>query len=147
MMSYKAFDLMICYVLIDLLLLLLYTNIKKGGNLMDERFSDYADNYKEYLEFVYYLFNEREPLDGEDAQREGLYFLEEDKLTERERLIMMLSVIKWEIEHNMLTDELRDELDYYYNEFLSGRLKEHIYQEDRIAITKDLTECYQKVFK
>ena len=114
---------------------------------MDERFSDYADNYKEYLEFVYYLFNEREPLDGEDAQREGLYFLEEDKLTERERLIMMLSVIKWEIEHNMLTDELRDELDYYYNEFLSGRLKEHIYQEDRIAITKDLTECYQKVFK
>ncbi|MGN0539023.1 MAG: hypothetical protein ACI4KI_04135 [Candidatus Fimenecus sp.] len=113
---------------------------------MTDCFSDYADNYEEYLHFIYYLFNKREPFDGEEAQREGLYFLEEDKLTERERLIMMLSVIKWEIEHNMLTDELRDELDYYYDEFTSGRLTIHINPEDIRAITKDLTECYKKVF-
>ena len=74
------------------------------------------------------------------------FFLNEDELTERERLIMMLSVIKWEIEHNMLTEELKDELDYYCDEFTSGRLEKHIAKEDYILISQDLKECYQQVF-
>ena len=114
---------------------------------MKERFSDYADNYTEYRDFIYALFKERPITDGYDAQEDGLYFIPESSLTERERLIMMLSVIKWEIEHDMLTSELKDELDYYYDELTSGRLKKHIHQEDLEAITTDLTECFKKVFE
>lgn len=113
---------------------------------MKERFSDYADNYIEYRNFIDFMFNKRPPSDGAEAQREGLYFLNENELTERERLIMMLSVIKWEIEHNMLTEELKDELDYYYDEFTSGRLEKHFAKEDYILISQDLKECYQRVF-
>ncbi len=113
---------------------------------MKERFSDYADNYEEYRDFIYYLFDERPPIDGLDAQYEGLYFLDEDELTERERFIMMLSVIKWEVEHDMLTDELKDELEYYYDEVISGRFRKHIRKEDLSSIMSDLSECYNKVF-
>ena len=59
---------------------------------------------------------------------------------------MMLSVIKWETDHDMLTDELKDELDYYYDELTSGRLKKHIRKKDLISITQDLTDCYNLVF-
>lgn len=113
---------------------------------MKERFSDYADTYDEYKSFIYSFFKDRPPIDGFDAQQNGLYFLDEDTLSERERLIMMLSVIKWEIDHDMLTGELKDELDYYYDELTSGRLKKHIRTKDLIAITKDLTDCYNVVF-
>ena len=113
---------------------------------MKERFSDYADSYDEYKSFIYSFFKDRPPIDGFDAQRNGLYFLDEDTLSERERLIMMLSVIKWEIGHDMLTDELKDELDYYYDELTSGRLKKHIHKKDLISITQDLTDCYNLVF-
>ena len=113
---------------------------------MKERFSDYADNYKEYKEFIYHLFDKRPPNDGLDAQYEGLYFLDEDKLTERERLIMMLSVIKWEVDHNMLTDELKGELEYYYDEVISGRFSKNIRKEDLDSIISDLSECYNRVF-
>jgi len=113
---------------------------------MKERFSDYADNYIEYRDFIYFMFKKRPPMDGEEAQFEGLYFLDENELTERERLIMMLSVIKWEVEHNMLTEELKNELDYYYDEVTSGRLEKHITKDDYKLILHDLTECYQRVF-
>lgn len=74
------------------------------------------------------------------------FFLSEDELSERERLIMMLSVIKWEIDHDMLTDELEGELGYYYDELTSGRLLKHIYKKDFLSITTDLSDCYKQVF-
>ena len=113
---------------------------------MKDRFSDYADNYTEYKNFIYSFLKDRPITDGYDAQCDGLYFIDEDTLTERERLIMMLSVIKWEIDHDMLTEELKDELDYYYDELISERLLLHIEAEDLQAIKTDLTDCYKKVF-
>lgn len=113
---------------------------------MKECFADYADSYEEYKSFIYSYFKDRPPVTGYEAQCNGLHFLSEDELSERERLIMMLSVIKWEIDHNMLTNELEGELDYYYDELTSGRLKKHIHKKDLISITKDLTDCYNKVF-
>ena len=108
---------------------------------MKECFADYANSYEEYNSFIYSYFKDRPPVTGYEAQCNGLHFLSEDELSERERLIMMLSVIKWEIDHDMLTDELEGELDYYYDELTSGRLKKHIRAKDFIAITKDLTNC------
>ena len=114
---------------------------------MQDCFSDYADNYIEYRDFIYSYFADRPITDGYDAQREGLEFLDESTLTERERFIMVMSVIKWEIEHDMLTPELEGELDYYYDEFVTGRLAEHINSEDVEPITTDLIECYKKIFE
>ena len=113
---------------------------------MKECFADYADSYDEYKSFICSLFKDRPPIDGQDAQCEGLYFLDEDELSERERLIMMLSVIKWEVDNDMLTEELKDELDYYYDEMTSGRLIKHIHKEDLASIKKDLSDCYKRVF-
>ena len=59
---------------------------------------------------------------------------------------MILSVIKWEVDNDMLTDELKNELNYYYGELTSGRLNKHIHKKDLISITKDFTDCYKIVF-
>lgn len=113
---------------------------------MKEYFSNYAENYEEYKDFINYLFTKRPPIDGQEAQIEGISFFNQDDVTERERLIIVLSVIKWEIEHDMLTEELAGELDYYYHEYQLGRLDQHIHPIDRAMIVHDLIECYQKIF-
>ena len=113
---------------------------------MRECFSDYADNYEEYKSFIYYYFDKRPPMDGFEAQMEGICFIREEDVTERERFIMILSVIVWEIEHDMLTEELTGELEYYYYEWESGRLKQHIRKDDLLAMRRDLLVSYKKVF-
>ena len=113
---------------------------------MKECFADYAESYEEYRSFIYSYFKDRPPVTGYEAQCNGLHFLPENDLSERERLIMMLSVIKWEIDHNMLTEELKGELGYYYDEMTSGRLMKHIYKKDLLLIKEDLSDCYKRVF-
>lgn len=114
---------------------------------MKELFSNYAENYEEYKEFIHYLFTKRPPIDGQEAQREGICYFNQNDVTERERLIIILSVIKWEIDHDMLTEELAGELDYYYHEYQLGNLNQHIAPIDKTMIVHDLIECYKKIFE
>lgn len=106
----------------------------------------FEDNYMEYLEDTYNLLDSRNTRTGSQAQDYCLHDTDESSLTERERLVMILPVIKYEIEHNMLTEELEDELYLYYEDIISGKFDGLLGDDEEEAIKRDLFECYIKVF-
>lgn len=71
---------------------------------------------------------------------------DESTLEEGERLNVILGVIKWEVEHNCLSEALSDELYLYYEDFVRGRLDDIIDPEERDDVVKDLTDCFNKAF-
>lgn len=107
----------------------------------------FEDNYKEYLEDTYELLENRNIKTGFQAQCNCLYDTDESSLTERERLIMMLPVIKWEVENDVLTPELKDELELYYEEVTEGKFDNLLGEDEVEAVKHDLFECYEKVFE
>lgn len=96
------------------------------------------------------LCNERvvayKPKSGTEAQTAMLWDIDEDSLEEAERLNVMLALIKWEIEHGMLTDELKDELYLYYEDYTKGKITNILADYESDIVINDLTECYRKVF-
>ncbi|MBQ7523384.1 MAG: hypothetical protein IJT07_02560 [Oscillospiraceae bacterium] len=72
--------------------------------------------------------------------------MDEDSLTERQRLLAILSTIAYELEHDMLTHELRDELQYYYEEYKEGNLESFLNKNEREEVQNELLNFYQKVF-
>lgn len=106
----------------------------------------YEDSYKEYLEDTYADLRIRAPKNGKDVEEICLDNVN-PKITERERLLFMLPVIKYEVEHDMLTEEAKDELYIYYKEMLSGKFNGLLGDDEEQLIKNDLFECYNKVFK
>ena len=77
---------------------------------------------------------------------EWLCQFDESILEEGERLNVILGVIKWEVEHNCLSEECSDELYLYYEDLVKGRLDNVIDPEEREDVVRDLTECFNKTF-
>lgn len=106
----------------------------------------YEDNYNEYLELTYEICESRKLKTGAQVQDHCLHDTDESSLTERERFIMILSVIMYETEHNILTPEIKGELGYYYRTYKNGLLSDMLGDDEREQAIKDLRNCYDKVF-
>lgn len=106
----------------------------------------FEDNYREYLEDFRELVSRRGLTVGSQIQDGCLYDTDEDTLTERERFIMILAVVKIEIELDVLTPEMKDELDLYFEEWSEGKFDGFLGDDEIDDIKTDLFECYEKVF-
>ena len=71
---------------------------------------------------------------------------DESSLKEGERLNIILCPIKWEVEHDGLSSWLAHELFLYYQQLVHGELENVIAEEEKEAVAKDLTECFNKAF-
>ena len=107
----------------------------------------YDFTYKESTEDFLQRVKVSKPADGQRAQGMWLTEFPQSELEEAERLNILLPVIKWEIENDMLTEELSDELYLYFEDLQEGRLDGVLNEEESPLIIKDLTECYKKVFE
>ena len=106
----------------------------------------FEDNYMEYLEDTYHELSLRAPKNGKEVQDICLDNVD-PTITERERLLFMLPVIKYEVEYDMLTEEVKDELYLYYKDMISGKFDGLLGDDEEEVIKNDLFECYNKVFE
>ena len=82
---------------------------------------------------------------GEQVTINWLHEFDESKLAEVERLNVILPLIKWCVENDKMTDDLKDELDWYYYEYTKGR-RDFLESDEEEVVLKDLLWCYHKVF-
>lgn len=92
------------------------------------------------------VYNDSEDDTGYILEHSYLFQFNESVLTEGERLNVVLPLIKWEIDHNDLTEAMSDELYLYYEDLLKGRLDGVIDEEEASLVIGVLTECYIKAF-
>lgn len=71
---------------------------------------------------------------------------DDSELSERERLNVLLTAAKWETDHGVVHDPIKDELYLYYEQYANGELDSVIEPEERETVVHDLTECFNKVF-
>ena len=83
---------------------------------------------------------------GFELEHSWLFEFKEDSLAEAERLNVLLPMIKWEIENDTLTPELKDELYLYYEDLMEGRLDGILGEDEADVVVDVLTKCYFKVF-
>ena len=93
------------------------------------------------------LLDRRKPKNGAQVQDQLLHDTDESQLTERERLIMILAAIVYEVEHDMLTEELRDELYFYYQDLQNGKLEGILGEDEEDAVKADIERCHAMVFR
>ena len=62
---------------------------------------------------------------------------------EHYRRCILLPLIKVEIENNILSKELLEELEIYYENFNNGVLDDELYEHEYEAIKEDLYWCYK----
>lgn len=103
-------------------------------------------NYKDYTELLELQVAEIKPDTGARVQDIYLHDTDEDSLTPRERFLMLLVAIKYEIEHDILTEELEGELWWYQKDYTEGRLDGILGDDEKDEAIKDLLECYHKVY-
>jgi len=106
----------------------------------------FEDTYMEWKEEGFEYLDNLKLTTGSQVQDMFLYTTDEDQLTERERLIMILVAAAYEIEHDMLTEELRDELRLYYQDLKSGKLEGILGDNEETEIKEDIEKYYAIVF-
>ena len=107
----------------------------------------YEANYNDYTELLIEQAGKNGFDTGTHLQDMFLYDTDESSLTQRERFIMILVATKYEIEHNILTEELEDELWFYYEDYTEGRLDGILGEDEEEQVIHDLIEFYNRVFK
>ena len=108
---------------------------------------DYEDTYMAWKEDELSRLERRKPKSGAQVQDISLHDTDESQLTERERLIMIMSVIIYEVDHNMLTTEICGELDYYYGMLIDGELEGMLADNEKDELIGDLKKYYSIVFE
>lgn len=106
----------------------------------------YEASYNDYLEMHFSFLEYSKPNAGSVVEDLILLDTDEDSLTERERFIFILVAIKYEVEHNMLTEWMKDELDYYFDLFERNAFEDELGEDEEEQVMHDLHECYEKVF-
>ena len=72
-----------------------------------------------------------------------LYYHVDLQDDEHDRLCVLLPLIKIEIENHILSKELLEELEIYYEDFNKGTLDDDLYEHEYEEIKKDLYWCYE----
>ena len=106
----------------------------------------YEASYNDYLESRFKHLEYSKPKKGSVVEDLILLDTDEDSLTERERFIFILVAIKYEVEHDMLTEWMKDELDYYFDLFERNAFEDELGEDEEEQVMHDLYECYKKVF-
>ena len=106
---------------------------------------DYEDTYMSWKEDELSRLERRNPKSGAQVQDISLHDTDESQLTERERLIMIMSVIIYEVDHNMLTTEIRGELDYYYGMLMDSELEGMLADNEKDELIEDLKKYHSIV--
>ena len=107
---------------------------------------EYEDTYMAWKEDEFARLERLNPKSGAQVQDLSLHDTDESQLTERERLVMILTAIAFEVEHNMLTEELSDELYFYYQDLQAGKLDGILGDNEKAAVTADIEKYYAIVF-
>ena len=106
----------------------------------------YEDTYMAWKEDEFVRLEKLNPQSGTQVQDLSLHDTDESKLSERERLVMILIAIGYEIEHNMLTEELNDELYFYHQDLQAGKLDGILGDNEKDAVKADIEKYYSAVF-
>lgn len=80
---------------------------------------------------------------GGDAQATWLYDKGAMQYDERDRLITLLPLIRYEVEHGILTEELHDEVELYYEDYKAGKFDGLLAEEEIGAVEEDLFWSYE----
>lgn len=107
---------------------------------------EYEDTYMAWKEDEFSRLEKLNPKSGAQVQDLSLHDTDESQLTERERLVMILIAIAFEVEHNMLTEELSDELYFYYQDLQAGKLDGILGDNEKAAVMADIEKYYAAVF-
>ena len=84
---------------------------------------------------------------GENAQNGWLPNFDESILEEGERLNILLPLMQWQTEHDDVTEEIKGEMEWYYDAFEYDNFEKEIDEEERELVKKIFFECYNKAFK
>lgn len=106
----------------------------------------YEDTYMAWKADEFARLEKLNPKSGAQVQDLSLHDTDESKITERERLIMILTAIAYEVDHNMLTEELSDELYFYYQDLHSGKLDGILGENEAEEVKADIEKYYAMVF-
>lgn len=107
---------------------------------------EHEDTYMAWKEEEFARLKTLNPQSGAQVQDLSLHTTDEAQLTERERLVMILIAIAYEVEHNMLTEELSDELYFYYQELHESKLDGILGDNEKDEIIADIEKYYTMVF-
>ena len=86
------------------------------------------------------------PKTGEEAETMHLWDTDENSLQEAERLNMLLPLMKWEAEKNLVTKGIGSEIYLYYRDLVNGKLDPILGDDEADEVKRVLTECFNKVF-
>ena len=107
---------------------------------------EYEDTYMAWKIDEFARLEKLNPQSGAQVQDLCLHDTDESKLSKRERLVMILIAISYEIDHNMLTEELTDELYFYYQDMKAGKLDKILAENEIEAVKADIKKYYTLVF-
>lgn len=108
---------------------------------------DYASQTEEVQEMLKRIIEARGGNDGiKYLEATYLYNYNDSLLREDERLSVILPLIKACAEYNYVSEELKGELEYYYDFYEKGKLDFALNDLDKDIVVKDLVYCYQLVF-
>ena len=107
---------------------------------------DYEDTYMAWKEDELSRLERLNPKSGAQVQDISLHDTDESQLTERERLIMIMSVVVYEVDHNLLTKEIRGELGYYHRMLKEGRLDGLLADNEKDVVIADIEKYHTMVF-
>lgn len=107
---------------------------------------DYDDTYMAWKEDEIARLERCNPTSGAQVQDLSLHDTDESSLTERERLIMIMCVVVYEADHNLLTEEIRGELGYYYRMLTEGKLDGMLADNEKAEVVADIEKYYTMVF-
>lgn len=103
---------------------------------------DYEDTYMAWRDDELARLERLKPKSGAHVQDLSLYDTDESQLTERERLIMIMSVVIYEMDNDMLTEEICGELDYYHEMLTDGKLEGMFAENEEAEAISDIERYY-----
>lgn len=107
----------------------------------------YDFDYEGVKEIFDNMVKFQENVTGKNAQNGWLPNFDESTLEEGERLNILLPLMQWQTEHDDVTEEIKGEMEWYYDAFEYDNFEKEIDEEERELVKKIFFECYNKAFK
>ncbi|MDD7470929.1 MAG: hypothetical protein PUK72_07570 [Oscillospiraceae bacterium] len=107
----------------------------------------YDFDYEGVKEIFDHRFSDEKNLSGKRVQHGWLPEFNKSTLEEGERLNILLPLMQWQTEHDDVTEEIKGEMEWYYDAFEYDNFEKEIDEEERELVKKIFFECYNKAFK